>query len=140
MNEFLQTLAISVVPSLVAGVLSYLASAKNSKVQIDSIKEQNKADIEKLIEQHKIDIEALKEKHKMDIEIKEKEHKHQLEMVKLQHENELKKEEEGMKNQLAANAIGGIFGTLFSQSSPLTEGINKAMVDALEKSLTEDEK
>ncbi len=133
MIDFIQTLLIAVIPSAIAGLLSYLAAFNNSKTQIRTITEQNKADIQKLIEQHKVDIESLKEKHKMEIEIKEKDFLHQIDLVKLQHENELKKEEESMKNQLTMNAMGGLLGNMFSESSPFS----KQLGDVLNKSLEE---
>ena len=132
MNEFLQTLAIATVPSIVTGIISYIAAIRNSKSQIEAIKEQNKADIEKLIEQHKINIEALKEKHRLDMESKEQEYKHQIEVMKLQSQNELTKEEEMMKNQLAFNLLGGAASGLFSPESPLFRKLNDMMVKGLE--------
>lgn len=135
MIEFWQTLAIAIIPSIFTAFLSYLASSKNSKVQIEAIKEQNKADIEKLIEQNKIDIEALKEKHRLDMEAKESEHNHQIEIIKLQHQNELKKDEENVKNQLAVNALGGLVGGLFSQDSPISGKINEAITKGLEDAM-----
>lgn len=135
MIEFWQTLAIAVIPSTLTAILSYLASSKNSNTQIKAIKEQNKADIEKLIEQNKIDIEALKEKHRLDMEAKESEHNHQIEIIKLQHQNELKKDEENVKNQLAANALGGLVGGLFSQDSPISGKINEAIAKGLEDAM-----
>lgn len=131
MNEFTQTLLIAVIPAVITGIISFLASRNTSKTQIKAIIEQNKADIEKLVEQHKVDIEALKEKHKMELELKEKDHSNQLEIIRLQHENDLKKDEENAKNQMAANAIGGIFGSIFSSDSPFTEQINKTISESL---------
>lgn len=138
MIEFWQTFAIAVIPSIVTAFLSYLAASKNSKTQIEAIKLQNKADIEKLVEQNKIDIEALKEKHRLDMEIKEKDYQHQIELINLQHQNELKKDEENVKNQLTANALGGFVGALFSPDSPISgkmnEAIAKGFEDAMKKS------
>lgn len=142
MNEFWQTLLISVIPAVFTAFLSFLAALKASNTQIKAIKEQNKADIEKLIEQNKVDLESLKEKHLLDMETKEKEFNYQIELIKLQHENDLKKDEENMKNQFAANALGGLFSGLFSQNSPvsskLNEAIGKSIEDAMKKQSEED--
>lgn len=91
-----------------------MAASKASNTQIKAIREQNKANIEKLVEQNKVDLESLKEKHLLDMEEKEKEYNYQVELIKLQHENALKKDEENMKNQFAANALGGLFSGMFS--------------------------
>ena len=135
MVDFWQTFAVAVIPSALSALLSYLAASKNSATQIKAIQEQNKADIEKLIQQNRVDIESLKEKHKLEMQMKEKEFQHQIDMVKLQHENELKTNEENMKNQLAANAFGGIFNGIFSQESPITNKINEALVKGLEDAM-----
>lgn len=134
MNEFMQTFLIAVIPACITGVVSFFASRNTAKSQIETINEQNKADIQKLIEQHKVDIEVLKEKHKMELELKEKDHLNQLEIIKLQHDNNLKREEENAKYQMAANAIGGMFENIFSQDSPFSEQIKKAIDKSLEKS------
>lgn len=140
MSEFIQTLLIAVIPACMTGIISYLASRNNSKTQIKAIIEQNKADIEKLVRQHKVDIEALKEKHKLELELKENEHLHQIEIIKLEHENSLKKDEENAKNQLAANALGGIFGSILSPNSPistqLNEIVSKALIENTKNNLT----
>lgn len=143
MDQFLQTLLIAIIPSIITGVLSYLASYKSANTQIqtikeqnkadiDKLKEQNKADIDKLIEKNKVDIEALKEKHKLELELKEKDHNYQVELIKIQHDNDLKKDEEAIKNQLAV----GLFGNILTQDSPLTGMIN----DAISKGLKDAEK
>ena len=135
MIEFLQTLAIATIPSALGAVLSYMAAKNNSKTQIRAIKAQNKADIEKLIEQNKIDIEALKEKHRMEMELKEQEYKHQIELMNIQNQNEMKKEEEMMKNQMAVNALEGIFSSVFSPQSPISGKINDALVKGIEDAM-----
>lgn len=140
MDEFTQTLLIAVIPACITGVISYFASRNTSKTQVKTIIEQNKADIQKLIEQHKVDIDALKEKHKLDIELKEKEHLNQLEIIKLQHDNDLKKEEESAKYQMAANAIGGMFGSIFSSDSPFNEQIKNAIDKSFENQKADDKK
>lgn len=137
MSEFWQTFAIAVIPSVVTALLSYLAAAKNSATQIKAIQEQNKADIEKLLQQNKVDIESLKEKHHLEMEMKEKEYQHQIDMTNLQHQNELKKDEENMKNQLAANAIGSFFSGMFSQTSPVSSKINEMLEKGLEEAINE---
>ncbi len=135
MNEFWQTFLIATIPSIITALLSYLAASKASNTQIKAIKEQNKADIEKLIEQNKVDLESLKEKHLLDMEAKEKEYNYQIELIKLQHQNDLKKDEENMKNQFAANALGGLFSGLFSQNSPVSSKFNEAIGKSLEEAM-----
>lgn len=135
MNEFWQTFLIATIPSAITALLSFFASWKTSNTQIKTIKEQNKADIEKLIQQNKVDIESLKEKHLLEMELKNKEHDHQIELIKLQHENEIKKDEESIKNQFAANAVGSLFGAIFSQESPVSGTINEAIKRGIEDSL-----
>lgn len=135
MSEFLQTILIAIIPSAITGILSYLASLKNANAQVQSIKEQNKADIEKLIQQYNIDIQSLKEKQRLELEMKEKEHQHEIELLKLQHENDLRKEEEHMKNQLVSNALGGIFGGIFSKDGAISNQINKILGDSLSEAM-----
>ena len=135
MSEFLQTILIAIIPSAITGILSYLASLKNANAQVQSIKEQNKADIEKLIQQYNIDIQSLKEKQRLELEMKEKEHQHEIELLKLQHENDLRKEEEHMKNQLVSNALGGIFGGIFSKDGAISNQINKILDDSLSEAM-----
>lgn len=137
MNEFWQTLAIAVIPSVITAFWAYLASSKNSATQIKAIQEQNKADIEKLLQQNKVDIESLKEKHRLEMEMKEKEYQHQIDMANLQHQNELKKDEENMKNQLAANALGSFLSGMFSQASPISGKINEMLEKGLEEAINE---
>lgn len=122
MNEFLQTLLIAAVPSLVAGILSYLAARKNAKAQIDSIQEQNKADIEKIVKQHKLEMETLEKKHTQEIELLEK-----------QYDKETKKGEEEIKNQLAANVITGMFSGLFSANSPIMEQLSETILQNMKQ-------
>ena len=128
MNDFLQTFFIATIPSICTAVISFWASCKASNTQLKAIKEQNKADIEKLVEQNRGDIEALKEKHRLDMEAKDKEHNYQLEVIRVQHENAMKKDEENMKNQFAANAIGGLVSGMFSQESPISKKINEQVL------------
>lgn len=122
MNEFVQTLLIAAVPSLIAGILSYLAARKNAKTQIDSIQEQNKADIEKIVQEHKLELETLEKKHTQEIELLEK-----------QYDRETKKGEEEIKNQLAANVITGMFSGLFSANSPIMEQLNETIVQSMKQ-------
>ena len=135
MNEFWQTFLIAIIPSIITALLSYLASWKTSNTQIKAIKEQNNADIEKLVQQNKVDIESLKEKHLLEMELKDKEYEHQVELIKLQHDNEMKKDEENIKNQFAANAVGSLFGAIFSKESPVSGQINEAIKKGIEDSM-----
>lgn len=137
MTEFWQTLMIAVIPSTITAFLSFWASSKSSTTQIKAIQEQNKADIEKLVEQNKVDIEALKEKHQLEMQAREKDYYHQIELIKLQHKNELQKDEESVKNQVAANAVGSILGGIFSEQSPIANKLNEAISSALEEAMNE---
>ena len=139
MIEFWQTLAIAVIPSTLTAILSYLAASKNSNTQIKAIKEQNKADIERLIQQNKVDIESLREKHLLEMEMKEKEYQHQIDLINLQHQNEMKKDEENVKNQFTANALGGLFTGLFSQDSPISGKINEAIAKGFEDAMNKEQ-
>lgn len=138
MNDFLQTLLIATIPSVITALLSFVAAFITSNSKIKAIKEQNKADIEKIIEQNKVDIESLKEKHRLDMELKEKEYMYQLDVIKLQHENDIKREEESMKNQLATNVIGGLFSGLFSQEGPISSKLNEVVEKSLEDAMKND--
>lgn len=89
------------------------------------------------MEQNKVDIEALKEKHQLEMQAREKDYYHQIELIKLQHKNELQKDEESVKNQVAANAVGSILGGIFSEQSPISNKLNEAISSALEEAMNE---
>ena len=61
MDEFLKTLLVACIPSIITGIVTYFVAHKNASSQINIVKEQNRHDIDKLMEQHKIDIDSLKE-------------------------------------------------------------------------------
>ena len=49
MVEFIKTLLIACIPSVIAGVGTYLVAKKNASSQIKIVKEQNRHDLDKLI-------------------------------------------------------------------------------------------
>ena len=78
MEEILNTLLVSCVPAIIAGIISYLTANKKAKAEIATLQESNKHEIEKLMKQHEVDIESLKEKHQLETEKCEQEHKHKI--------------------------------------------------------------
>lgn len=64
--------------TIICSLISYLASRK-----------QSKSEIEKLMKQHELDIEKEREKFVMEKEKMELEHKHQLELKQKEMENQL---------------------------------------------------
>lgn len=114
MIEFIKTLLIACIPSVIAGVGTYLVAKKNASSQIKIVKEQNKHDLDKLMEQHKIDIENLKETHKLEMESKEQDHKNKLELQQKEFENSLLRQQKESENAMTAEAIKGVFGMLGS--------------------------
>lgn len=89
MEEFLKTLLIACIPSIITGVVTYFVAHKNASAQISVVKEQNKHDLERLMEQHKIDIDSLGKKHQQELEKMEFEHKHKLEFIAKESENNM---------------------------------------------------
>lgn len=69
---------VTVVCAIISGLVSYLASRR-----------QSKADMQKLEKQYELDIEKEREKFAMEKEKMELEHKHQLELMQKQTENDL---------------------------------------------------
>ena len=69
---------VTIVCALISGVVSYLASRK-----------QLKTDLEKLEKQHAFDIEKEREKFAMEKERIELEHKHQIELIEKKMENQI---------------------------------------------------
>lgn len=110
MDEFLKTLLIACIPSIITGVVTYFVSHKNASSQIKIVKEQNKHDLDKLMEQHKIDIDNLKEAHKLEMETKEQDHKNKLELQQREFENSLLKQQKDGENAMAAETLKGVFG------------------------------
>lgn len=68
MTEYMPYI-VSVVCSLISGIVSYLVTRK-----------QAKTDLQIISKQHEVDIEALEKKHQMELEKIDIEHKHQLEL------------------------------------------------------------
>lgn len=70
--------------------------------------------------------------------MKEKEYLHEMEMITAKSQNDIKKDEENLKNQLAASVLGGMFEGVFSKNSPISKEINNAIAsgfkDAMNKS------
>lgn len=87
MTEFLQTLLIACIPSMITSMVTYFVAHKNASSQINVLKEQNKHDIERLMEQHKVDIDSLAKQHQQELEKMELEHKHKLELISLESDN-----------------------------------------------------
>lgn len=110
MNNFLQTLLISCIPSIIAGVVTYLVAHKNASSQISVLKEQNKHDLERLMEQHKVDIDSLSKQHQQELEKMELEHKHKLELISLESNNNF--------NQ---NIMSGIMGEIMKMPETKAE-------------------
>ena len=110
MIEFIKTLLIACIPSVIAGVCTYLVAKKNASSQIKIVKEQNKHDLAKLMEQHRVDIEHLKEAHKLEMESKEQEHKNKLELQQKDFENSLLKQQKDNENAITAETLKGVFG------------------------------
>lgn len=118
MSEFLQTLAISCIPAIITGIVTYLVAHKKASAQIEVVKEQNKHDIERLMKQHKIDLDSLGKQHQLEIEKMEIEHKHKLEIIEKENENNL--------NQ---NLMTGVMGELMKTpeiKAEITKGIRQS--------------
>jgi len=69
---------VTIVCSIVSGLISYFASRAKSK-----------ADTDRLVKQYELDIENEREKFKMEKERLEIEHKHQLELMQAEADNNL---------------------------------------------------
>lgn len=78
---------VSILVALISGIMSYLASAKKCRTDMNTLKESNAHEINRLMKQHKLDIDSLERKHKMEIEKMELEHKYQLELKSKDAEN-----------------------------------------------------
>ena len=136
MVEFIKTLLIACIPSVIAGVGTYLVAKKNASSQIKIVKEQNRHDLNKLMEQHKIDIENLKEAHKLEMESKEQDHKNKLELQQKEFENSLLKQEKEGENAMATEALKsvfGMFGSAFNTAMATQQG-QQLLNDAIGKS------
>lgn len=136
MVEFIKTLLIASIPSVIAGVGTYLIAKKNVSSQIRIVKEQNKHDLDKLMEQHKIDIENLKEAHKLEMESKEQDHKNKLELQQKEFENSLLKQEKEGENAMATETLKGVFGMFGSalNTAMATQQGQQLLNDAIGKS------
>lgn len=141
MIEFIKTLAIACIPSIITGLVTYIVARKNATSQISIIKEQNKHDLDRLMEPHKVDIEHLKEAHKLEMEAKEQDHKNKLELLQKEFENSLLKQEKDGENAMASEAIKGIFGMLggaFTTAMDTPEG-KQLLNDSIKKSRDKEE-
>ena len=114
MVEFFKTLLIACIPSVVAGVGTYVIAKKNATSQIKIVKEQNKHDLDKLIKQHQIDIDNLKESHLLEMERIEQTHKYNLEIKEKEFENSLLRQQKEGETVIAAEALKGLFGMVGS--------------------------
>ncbi len=81
MTELIETLLIASVPAIVTGIIAYLKSRSDSKLQIKNLSQTNKHELDKLMKQHQIDIDSLKEKHVLETQKNEIEHKYKLEIM-----------------------------------------------------------
>lgn len=139
--NFLETLMIATIPSLLTGIGSFFLAKAQSKNEINRLKISNEHEIEKLIEQQKINIESIREQHKLEMTSKDKEHKYKLEILQKEHENEIirkeKELEDSVRYQAAGNAanalITGIIGSAFS-SDDVKETIGNCLAETLKKS------
>ena len=77
MKEYLPYL-VTIVCSIISGLVSYFASRAKSK-----------ADTDRLVKQYELDIENEREKFKMEKERLEIEHRHQLELIEAQAGNNI---------------------------------------------------
>lgn len=110
MREFFETLAISCVPAIITGVITYLTSSHKAKTEITSLKESNKHEIEKLMKQHEVDLDALQEQHKLEAEKSEQEHKHKIEIMELEHKNQIESKEKEQSDAAMLGFITNIMG------------------------------
>jgi hypothetical protein len=81
--------ASTVIMPILSGIGSYIFSTKQTKKDIERLREQNKLEIDKLMNQHKLDLESLERKHQMEIEKMEIDHKHALELKQKEMEGKL---------------------------------------------------
>ena len=127
MVEFIKTLLIACIPSVIAGVGTYLVARKNASSQIKIVKEQNKHDLDKLMEQHKVDIDRL------ESEVKDKEHARKLEIMEKEYEYKLRQQESEAENSAKYGAMkdvfGGLIGGMFT-SAMNTPEVRKQMSDS----------
>lgn len=133
MVEFVKTLLIACIPSIIAGIGAYLVAKKNASAQIQIVKEQNKHDLDKLMEQHKIDIDSLKEKYRLESEEKDKDHARKLEIMEKEYEYKLKQQESEAENTAKYGAMKDIFGNLVGgmvTSAMNTPEVKKQMSNA----------
>lgn len=140
MIEFIKTLLIACIPSVVAGIGTYLVARKNASSQIKIVKEQNKHDLEKLMEQHKVDIDSLKEKYRLESEEKDRDHTRKLELMQKEYELKLKQQESEAENTAKYGAIKDVFGGLMggvvssAMNSPeVQKQMTEAFADAFKK-------
>lgn len=133
MVEFIKTLLIACIPSIIAGVGTYLVAKKNASSQIKIVKEQNKHDLDKLMEQHKVDIDSLKEKYRLESEEKDKDHSRKLEITEKEYEYKLRQQESKAENSAKYGAMkdvfGGLIGGMFT-SAMNTPEVQKQMSDS----------
>lgn len=137
MIEFIKTLLIACIPSVIAGVGTYLVAKKNASSQIKIVKEQNEHDIKKLMEQHKIDIDSLIEKYRLEAEEKEREHVHKLELMQKEYDLKLKQQEREAENTAKYGAVKDIFSGLMGgmvssaiNTPEVQQQLSKAFTDA----------
>lgn len=137
MDEFLKTLLIACIPSIITGLVTYFVAHKNASSQISVVKEQNKHDIDKLMKQHQIDIDNLKEAHKLEMESKEQDHKNRLDLQQKEFENSLLKQQKDGENVMTAEALKGMFsmfGSTINTAIDTPEG-KQLLSDSIRKAI-----
>lgn len=140
MVEILQTLIVSAIPAIIAGLTSYYGSKKKAESEIKTLQIQNKNELDRLVEQHKINLESLTAAHNLEIEKSDCEHKHQLEIIKLNHQNELQRKskelEDTAKFQATSNLTSELIPQLFTMFMETPE-IRKEFETKFKQSLNE---
>ena len=109
----------TVIMPILSGFGSYFMSTRQTKKDVERLREQNKLEIEKLMNQHKLDLEALERKHQMEVEKMELEHKYKIELMQ--------KELEG---KLGSDMMGELMSQ-FMKSPAIHDQINKAALQSV---------
>ncbi|HJJ43448.1 MAG TPA: hypothetical protein O0X69_04135 [Methanocorpusculum sp.] len=125
MMEILETLLISALPALIAGIVSYIVSNNKAKSDINTVKEQNENDLNKLLTQHNNDLESLIATHKLDIEKKDLDYQYQSKIL----ENTAKYQ---ATNNITAELLPQLLAMMLA--NPEVKGeLEKKMAESLHK-------
>lgn len=121
MKEILIQLGVAAVPALISGIITYIVSRRQSKADLEQIKESNKHEIDKLMKQHQVDIENLEKKHQFEMELKDKDYENKIKIMEKEKEIDIAKETSKTQNEIVANAMGNslsnVLGSIFSSDS-----------------------